>query len=117
MSTQEEPQERRTEPRYKCHVNVYPQDEDVLPGFASNINTGGMLLVTEQPLNPVKKYDLSFGGDKDEHVMHRIKLSAYPVWQKSENNNNRYYSGMRFTNLDAETVAMIEQILYELKEE
>ena len=37
-------------------------------GLASNLNTGGMLLVTEQPLNPVKKYDLSFGGYKDEHV-------------------------------------------------
>ncbi len=117
MSIQAEPQERRSEPRYKCHVNVYPQDEDVLLGLASNLNTGGMLLVTEQPLNPVKKYDLSFGGYKDEHVMHRIKVSAYPVWQQSDNNNSRYYSGMRFTNLNAETVAMIKQILCELKEE
>ena len=115
VSTQAEPQERRTEPRYKCHVNVYPQDEDVLLGYALNLNTGGMLLVTEKPLNPVKKYDLSFGGDKDEHIMQRIMVSAYPVWQQSENNISRYYTGMRFSNLDANTVAKIETILYELK--
>ncbi len=116
MSAQSENLERRTEPRYRCNVNVYAQDETMRLGYAIDLSIEGMLLVTEQPLNPEQRYELTFGSNNSEDTTNPLKMCAYAMWSEDDDSNGLYYTGMRFTELTATSVQHIDQILFELKE-
>lgn len=114
MSAQAEYDERRRGDRYEFLQKVYLQDNDVLIGYAQNLNLGGMLLVSDEPLAAFQHYDLWFGADKKEKILDRIFVSAYPVWQKISSDKEHFYSGMRFSHLDELTIEKIRKLIVRL---
>ena|GEM_PF-4271563 len=112
MSTQLQVNEKRRLKRFSVHLKVYSQLTDELLGYAENLHTAGMMLVSKKPIPEKQEILIWFGATKEEKRLNRIFLSAYKVWNSFTDTEDRlYYSGLHFVSPSEETMDNIELLI------
>lgn len=116
MGAQLEIKEKRRLKRFSSNLKVYSQDTDELIGYAENIHTEGMMIVTQKSMPKNQELKIWFGATKEGKRLNRIFLTAYKVWESFTDTKNRlYYSGLHFVDPGETTLDKIQELLYELE--
>ncbi len=103
--------ERRKLNRFSVRLKVFEQNTGELLGYAEDLHTEGLKLMSKNKL-PVNK-EMNIWLDKDEE---NIPLTVYCVWTSfSDTVPVYYYSGMHFVDPTEEVLDSIQSLLDDLK--
>ena len=115
MTTQTETKEKRRLKRFSANLKVYDQSTDDLLGYAENIHTKGMMLMTQEKIPDKQQVEIWFGAGKEDKRQKRIFISAFKVWDSFTDDTvpRLYYSGLHFIEPDEATIHRIEKLIDE----
>lgn len=104
--------EKRRLKRFSVNLKVYSQTTDKLLGYAENLHTNGMMLVTQAAMPNKQEIKIWFGTSKEDKKQKKIFITAFVVWNSFNDTSPRlYYSGLHFVDPDVVTMHRIEELL------
>ncbi len=115
MNKQLQINEKRRLKRFSVRLKVYSQHTDELIGYAENLNLGGMMISSKNPVPNKQNLQIWFGATKEEKRSNRIFLSTYKVWGSfTESIPRHHFTGLHFVSPSEETLDNIQTLLHEL---
>ena len=96
------------------YLRVFDREKNELLGHLVDINTKGIMIISENPIETQKNYkfkmDLprAIGGRTD------VSFEAQSLWCKTDINTDFYDTGFKFTNVALKDVSLIEHLIHDL---
>ena len=108
-------QRRNLERRHLIfYLSVYNDSDDRLMGYMVDISAGGLMLMSEQPLEPDQNLRLRVRlPEGNPHGKH-FAFKAKSVWCRPGPRNNLYDIGFKLTEYPREVTEIISGIIAEL---
>ena len=105
--------EQRTLERKKLtfYPAVYKKGTRTRLGRVVDINTGGMQLVSDAPLEIGAGFDLRLMMPRYREEQESIRFTANSVWCEADVNPEYHCTGMQFTNISDADVTRIEYMI------
>jgi len=112
--TQEEFVNKRVQKRRDLYfyLKVIAQDGKIL-GRAVDITTGGMLVITEQPLEQNVTHNVTLASTNGLFGIWTkdIAVEFNVCWSKPDVNPSLFANGVKFRNMSAENVTVVQKIM------
>jgi len=107
--------ERRTVLRRHLiyYLRVWDVKQDKLLGHLVDINTDGLMLISEAAIPTKEKYDLEIRWNAPEGGEQNIRFAAESRWSNNDVNPAFYDTGFRLLSADEETLAPIKKMIEE----
>ncbi|MFQ5659128.1 MAG: hypothetical protein ACE5GZ_01780 [Gammaproteobacteria bacterium] len=109
--------EHRKLKRYTVRLKVFDQKTGKLLGYAENLHTEGMKLMSKDPIPEKKEIQIWFGSNpEDDDKEKRISLTVYRIWSSFTDAVPRfYYSGLHFVDPSIEIQDNIQALVNDLQ--
>lgn len=91
--------------------SVYDQTNDHLVGHIMDISAGGMMMISNDPIEADKILKLRIELPEVIKAGGRLMLEARCVWCKKQENPACHYSGIKFISISEEQIGMIEKLI------
>ena len=102
---------RRLERRHILfYSRVFDRKTGVFLGYLGNMNAGGMMLISEDPLETDCKYLLRIDLPDENYILPVLNFEAKSVWCKKDIDPNFYNTGFKFAEISEEAKQVIDQI-------
>jgi hypothetical protein len=100
------------------YSRVFDRKTGKMLGFLGNITTGGIMIISDEPLDFSVDYKLRLDLPEDLYHQAALNLDARSLWCQPDIDPNFYNTGFALTDLDVLEHSIIERILvdYQLKE-
>jgi len=101
-------QRRQKRKRLVYYLEVFDITDDVLLGHMVDITTDGLMIVTKQPIESDKVFQLELSLPERDAGKEFIVFGARSVWCKQDVNPELYGAGFQFVKIDPEDAEIIE---------
>jgi hypothetical protein len=102
---------RRLERRHILfYSRVFDRKTGVFLGYLGNMNAGGMMIISEDPMEIDCHYLLRIDLPDENYALPVLNFEAKSVWCKKDIDPNFYNTGFRFEEISEENKQIIEQI-------
>jgi c-di-GMP-binding flagellar brake protein YcgR len=107
------PSDRRTIKRRHLiyYLRVWEIDENTELGHLVDINTGGMMLISEKPVKTGETMHLELRLPDGEGELKPMRFKAICRWSDKDINAAFYDSGFEFTEKSAQAIAMLQKMI------
>ncbi|MGD8911111.1 MAG: PilZ domain-containing protein [Candidatus Thiodiazotropha sp.] len=107
------PSDRRTIKRRHLiyYLRVWEIDENTELGHLVDINTEGMMLISEKPVKTGETLHLELRLPDGEGELKPMRFKAICRWSDKDINTAFYDSGFEFTEKSAQAVAMLQKMI------
>jgi len=107
--------ERRTVLRRHLiyYLRVWDTEEDQLLGHLVDINTDGLMLISETPIPTKKEYQLELRWNTPEGEAQKLRFVAESRWSNNDVNAAFYDTGFRLHSTDEATLEPIKEMIEE----
>ena len=106
--------DKRKLKRFSVRLKVYENTTGKLLGYAEDLHTEGMKLMSKSQLPDRTELKICFGTLNSEDDDKKIEVSAFKVWSSFTDTEPRhYYSGLHFISPSDETLDCIEDLIDE----
>ena len=95
------------------YLRIFDRDSGELLGHLVDISTGGMMIISEQPLETRKRFRLRMVFPEKLLGKENFDFEARSLWCKPDLNPSFYDIGFSIENLSPEVIQTIEQLITE----
>ncbi len=110
--------EKRQRRRWELvfYLRVFIQKDNSLLGHVIDISEDGMMLLSENPIELNKDYELLLEiPASDRKGRRKIALKAHSIWKSSDANPDLYDTGFELIDPEAGSVKAIRELIKELQ--
>jgi len=109
---------RRRQKRWQLvqYLRVKNQETNEIVGHLVDISTEGVMLISDQAINPESSYEFSMEIPHPEKQITTLQFDAKSLWTKPDINPYFYNSGFCLVDPNPDTVSSIEALITELKQ-
>ena len=109
---------RRRQKRWQLvqYLRVKNKETDEIIGHLVDISTEGIMLISDQAINPENSYEFSMEIPHPEKQITSLHFVAKSLWSKPDINPYFHNSGFCLVDSQLETVSNIEALINELKQ-
>ena len=109
--------EHRTLQRWHLilYLRVFDRDSMHVIGHVVDLNTDGLMLVSDKPLPVGKEYRLMMEIPQDDGAKKALNFSATSLWCKPDINPDFFDTGFKLVEADAEISQTIRLLVDDLK--
>jgi hypothetical protein len=93
------------------YLRVWDTATDQLLGHIVDINTDGLMLISEQPIDTGKPFDLEIRWQDMEGAPETIRFSALSRWSNNDVNSAFYDTGFQLVDPSEEILEPIRQMI------
>ena len=96
------------------YLRVFNQDTGSLLGHIVDVSTGGMKVVSENPIPTEKDFRLRMEVPQEGGSAEGVLLNAHSLWCSKDANPDFYATGFRLVNPDRAIIKLIYDIIEDL---
>ena len=93
------------------YSRVFDRKSGVFLGYLGNMNEGGLMIISEDPIDINQDFLLRIDLPEDIYSMSVLNFDARSVWCKLDVDPNFYNTGFQLDNVSDESKDIIAQII------
>ena len=93
------------------YSRVFDRKTGVFLGYLGNMNEGGMMIISEAPIEIEGSFLLRIDLPDDHYSLPVLNFEAKSVWCRKDIDPNFYNTGFQFENISDESKEIIAQII------
>ena len=93
------------------YSRVFDRKTGVFLGYLGNMNAGGIMIISEDPIATDKSYLLRIDLPDDIYAQPVLNFEAKSVWCRPDVDPNFYNTGFQFVDISDEGQKIISQII------
>lgn len=97
------------------YMRIFERDSRKLLGHVVDITVEGLMLISEEPLETGKTFELWMEVPEEIDESGKVLLEAEAVWSKQDINPALFAAGFRLKGVPEETIAKIKDVIDLLK--
>ncbi len=95
------------------YLKVWDLNNDRLLGHLIDINTDGLMLLSNQPIGLGREFSMEIRREDPDEQFMNIRCHACSRWERSDKNPSLYNTGFQLINPSEEVIAGIQDVIRE----
>ena len=83
-------------------------------GYIVDVNTAGLMLVSEEPVALAQDFDLTIEASRGEEITMKINFKAHSLWGRKDADKECYNTGMSLIDPSPEDIGKLRNYIAEL---
>ena len=93
------------------YSRVFDRKTGIFLGYLGNMNEGGMMIISEEPLELEQVFMLRIDLPDENYALPVLNFEARSVWCKKDIDPNFFNTGFRFMEISEKSKQVIAQII------